>query len=91
MIGQAQIGPAQLARLLRLPEPTPEQAAVISAPLGPLAVIAGAVRRAVLLQHGEDPALPRALARVVGLDDVPPPIADEAREALAGLPATGRG
>ena len=34
--------PAQLARLLRLPEPTPEQAAVISAPLGPLAVIAGA-------------------------------------------------
>jgi len=28
--------------LLRLPEPTPEQAAVISAPLSPLAVIAGA-------------------------------------------------
>jgi DNA helicase-2/ATP-dependent DNA helicase PcrA len=41
-IGPAHIGPAQLARLLRLPEPTPEQAAVISAPLGPLAVIAGA-------------------------------------------------
>ena len=41
-IGPAPIGPAQLARLLRLPEPTPEQAAVISAPLGPLAVIAGA-------------------------------------------------
>ena len=38
----APLGPAQLARLLRLPEPTPEQAAVISAPLGPLAVIAGA-------------------------------------------------
>src|SRR5216683_847829 len=35
-------GPAQLARLLGLPEPTAEQAAVISAPLGPLAVIAGA-------------------------------------------------
>jgi DNA helicase-2/ATP-dependent DNA helicase PcrA len=34
--------PVQLARLLRLPEPTPEQAAVIGAPLGPLAVIAGA-------------------------------------------------
>ena len=34
--------PAQLARVLRLPEPTPEQAAVIGAPLGPLAVIAGA-------------------------------------------------
>ena len=32
----------QLARLLRLPEPTPEQAAVIAAPLGPLAVVAGA-------------------------------------------------
>ncbi len=40
--GPAPIGPGQLARLLRLPEPTPEQAAVISAPLGPLAVIAGA-------------------------------------------------
>src|ERR1700678_1582911 len=36
------VGPAQLARLLRLPEPTPEQAAVIAAPRGPLAVIAGA-------------------------------------------------
>src|SRR5260370_2272716 len=34
--------PGQLARLLRLPEPTQEQAAVIGAPLGPLAVIAGA-------------------------------------------------
>jgi DNA helicase-2/ATP-dependent DNA helicase PcrA len=32
----------ELARVLRLPEPTPEQAAVIEAPLGPLAVIAGA-------------------------------------------------
>src|SRR5215468_3838717 len=41
-IGSARIGPVQLARLLRLPEPTPEQAAVISAPPGPLAVIAGA-------------------------------------------------
>jgi len=40
--GTAQLGPVQLARLLRLPEPTPEQAAVIAAPLGPLAVIAGA-------------------------------------------------
>jgi DNA helicase-2/ATP-dependent DNA helicase PcrA len=39
---RVQYGPAQLARLLRLPEPTPEQAAVIAAPLGPLAVIAGA-------------------------------------------------
>jgi DNA helicase-2/ATP-dependent DNA helicase PcrA len=34
--------PAQLARLLGLAEPTPEQSAVISAPLAPLAVIAGA-------------------------------------------------
>ncbi len=41
-IGAAPIGPVQLSRLLRLPEPTPEQAAVIAAPLGPLAVIAGA-------------------------------------------------
>jgi DNA helicase II / ATP-dependent DNA helicase PcrA len=42
-LGQiGQIGAVQLARLLRLPEPTPEQAAVICAPLGPMAVIAGA-------------------------------------------------
>jgi DNA helicase-2/ATP-dependent DNA helicase PcrA len=34
--------PAQLARLLGLPAPTPEQAAVICAPLAPMAVIAGA-------------------------------------------------
>jgi DNA helicase-2/ATP-dependent DNA helicase PcrA len=34
--------PVQLARLLGLPEPTAEQAAVISAPAQPLAVIAGA-------------------------------------------------
>ena len=34
--------PTQLARVLRMPEPTVEQAAVIGAPLGPLAVIAGA-------------------------------------------------
>ena len=34
--------PAQLARLLALPEPTAEQAAVIAAPLRPVAVIAGA-------------------------------------------------
>ena len=34
--------PVQLARMLGIDEPTPEQAAVISAPLAPLAVIAGA-------------------------------------------------
>ncbi|HTV99743.1 MAG TPA: ATP-dependent DNA helicase [Streptosporangiaceae bacterium] len=34
--------PAQLARLLGLAEPTPQQAAVIGAPLCPMAVIAGA-------------------------------------------------
>lgn len=34
--------PAQLARLLGLPEPTSEQAAVIAAPLGPMVVAAGA-------------------------------------------------
>ncbi len=42
LAGGSRYSPAQLARLLRLPEPTPEQAAVISAPLAPLAVIAGA-------------------------------------------------
>src|SRR5258708_16891497 len=35
-------GPAQLARLLGIDEPTPEQSAVISAPLAPVAGIAGA-------------------------------------------------
>ncbi len=34
--------PAQLARLLGVPEPTPEQSAVIGAPLAPMAVVAGA-------------------------------------------------
>jgi ATP-dependent DNA helicase UvrD/PcrA len=41
-VSTVRYSPVQLARLLRLPEPTPEQAAVICAPLGPLAVIAGA-------------------------------------------------
>ncbi|MCD0448094.1 ATP-dependent helicase [Actinocorallia sp. API 0066] len=36
------ITPEELARRLGLPEPTDEQAAVIRAPLGPLAVVAGA-------------------------------------------------
>jgi hypothetical protein len=34
-----------------------------------------------------DTAYAQALARVLAMDDVPPPIADEARDALAGLPA----
>ena len=42
MTGQTRYSPAQLAMLLGLPEPTGEQAAVIAAPLEPLAVIAGA-------------------------------------------------
>ena len=42
MTAQPRYGPAQLAMLLGLPEPTGEQAAVIAAPLEPLAVIAGA-------------------------------------------------
>ncbi|MGI5167617.1 ATP-dependent helicase [Spirillospora sp. CA-253888] len=36
------ITPAELARLLEVPEPTDEQARVIEAPLAPMAVIAGA-------------------------------------------------
>jgi len=40
--GRVTYSPAQLAVLLGLPEPTGEQAAVIAAPLEPLAVIAGA-------------------------------------------------
>lgn len=38
----ARFSPAQLARLLGIAEPTPEQAAIIGAPLAPMAVIAGA-------------------------------------------------
>ena len=34
-----------------------------------------------------DTAYAKALAHVLTLEDVPPPIADEAREVLAGLPA----
>ena len=40
--GPVHYSPVQLARLLGLPEPTAEQAAVIGAPPRPLAVIAGA-------------------------------------------------
>src|SRR5262249_40915097 len=40
--GRVSYPPAQLAMLLGLPEPTGEQAAVIAAPLAPMAVIAGA-------------------------------------------------
>ena len=39
---QIRYSPAQLARLVGAQEPTAEQAAVISAPLRPMAVIAGA-------------------------------------------------
>ena len=42
MSGAVTYTPVQLARLLGLPEPTAEQAAVIGAPPQPLAVIAGA-------------------------------------------------
>jgi DNA helicase II / ATP-dependent DNA helicase PcrA len=41
-MAQVRYSPAQLARLLGVAEPTAEQAAVISAPLAPMAVIAGA-------------------------------------------------
>src|SRR4029453_10972251 len=34
--------PTELARLLRLPAPTPEQAAIIAAPVEPVLVVAGA-------------------------------------------------
>jgi DNA helicase-2/ATP-dependent DNA helicase PcrA len=40
--GRVKYSPAHLARLLGLPEPTAEQAAVICAPMEPLSVIAGA-------------------------------------------------
>jgi C-terminal processing protease CtpA/Prc len=39
--------------------------------------------------QARDVAYTRALEKVLAKDDVPPPIADEARETLAGLPVTG--
>ncbi|MGO8961691.1 MAG: UvrD-helicase domain-containing protein [Streptosporangiaceae bacterium] len=42
MSSPARYSPAQLARMVGVQEPTAEQAAVIGAPLGPMAVIAGA-------------------------------------------------
>jgi len=44
---------------------------------------------AVPADQALDVAYARALEHVLGLDDVPPPIADEAREALAALPDPG--
>jgi len=38
-----------------------------------------------------DTAYATALRHVLAMDDVPPPIADEARDALAALPTTGQG
>ena len=40
-------------------------------------------------ERAYDVAYARALEQVLAMDDVPPPIADEAREALAGLQAAG--
>jgi len=50
----------------------------------------GARRRRAEAQ-AYDVAYARALEHVLATDDVPPPIADEARDALAELPATGQG
>lgn len=40
--GELVLNPGELARLLEIPEPTPDQAGVIQGPLAPMAVIAGA-------------------------------------------------
>jgi hypothetical protein len=40
-------------------------------------------------ERAYDVAYARALEKVLAMDDVPPPIADDAREALAGLQAAG--
>src|SRR6185312_16276696 len=42
-------------------------------------------------ERAYDVAYARALEKVLAMDDVPPPITDEARDALAVLPATGQG
>jgi hypothetical protein len=40
-------------------------------------------------ERAYDVAYARALEKVLAMDDVPPPIANDAREALAGLQAAG--
>ena len=44
---------------------------------------------AVAAEQAYDVAYARALEQVLAMDDVPPPVADEAREALAGLNGAG--
>src|ERR1051326_7793523 len=96
LLGTAPLGPAQLARLLRPPEPTAEQAAVISAPLGPLAVIAGAgsgksetmaARLVWLVANGmvrPDRVLGLTFTRKAAAE-----VADRVRTRLAGLRRAG--
>jgi C-terminal processing protease CtpA/Prc len=46
---------------------------------------------AVAAAQAYDLAYARALRHVLAMEDVPPPIADEARDALAALPAPDQG
>jgi hypothetical protein len=41
-----------------------------------------------MVRVAQDMVYARALRHVLAQDDVPPPIADEARQVLAGLPVT---
>ena len=89
--------PAQLARLVGAQEPTAEQAAVIGAPLGPLAVIAGA-------GSGKSETMAARLVWLVANDLVRPErvlgltftrkaaaeLAERVRTRLAGLPTRSR-
>ena len=90
--------PAQLARLLGVAEPTPEQAAVIGAPLGPMAVIAGAgsgksetmaARLVWLVANGM--VRPERVLGLTFTRKAAAELADRVRGRLDGLRRAGRG